>query len=483
MLAIFTSACAASPRSANEDVAFPDDRALHTSAPVDPLRCTDRATLPIIEHVIDIKWAPDASAVAVTRIVTVPSRTTITGYEEQQVLTVLNVRTNTVRELGEGNRAQWSGSGAYLSYWRDDGLLHVMLGGSQAGLIDASDPAVRWAGDTLYYWYEDEIRAWHAGQTWTVSHVAPELAIQYPRDDAYFSADAQRFTITQYSLDGTADRYVGVTSTGDAAPLVEPGTTFTEWAPRDHTLLVRSNDRIVLRSDGDDASAPLSQFPGTVHGWTADGRLLVGAVSPTVPGGNVLDTMAVWDPSEAADRATATLPNLFGARVFSPDGRWFAGVSRTGLYTTQLELYRCGVAQGQGLDTRADPVARSRQARIDADSRRFVRPVAGAITQFLQGTHTGIDIAAPFGSIIVAADDGVIDATGWVQVGGRRVCVQHARGLESCYYHTSAALVSVGQQVVRGQPIALIGMTGATTGPHLHWEVKQNERIVDPLGL
>src|SRR5207244_3166185 len=83
-----------------------------------------------------------------------------------------------------------------------------------------------------------------------------------------------------------------------------------------------------------------------------------------------------------------------------------------------------GVPGGSGTDLRADPAARSRLARIAEDPRHFVRPVAGAITQFLQGAHTGVDIAAPFGSIIVAADDGVVDAAGWVQVGGRRGCVQ-----------------------------------------------------------
>jgi len=202
-----------------------------------------------------------------------------------------------------------------------------------------------------------------------------------------------------------------------------------------------------------------------------------------VPGGNVFDRLAVWDPDDEGDRAIATLPNLLGMRSFSPDGRWFDGVSRTGNYGTQLELYRCGVARAQGVDLRADPAARSRLARIASDPRRFVRPVAGAISQFLQGNHSGIDIAAPVGSIIVAADDGVVDAVGWVQVGGRRVCVQHANDIESCYYHTSAALVSSGDHVARGQPIALIGMTGATTGPHVHWEVKQEGRIVDPLGL
>ncbi|HEX9093470.1 MAG TPA: M23 family metallopeptidase, partial [Coriobacteriia bacterium] len=70
---------------------------------------------------------------------------------------------------------------------------------------------------------------------------------------------------------------------------------------------------------------------------------------------------------------------------------------------------------------------------------------------------------------------------GWESFGGNGVCVAHGGGLESCYYHTSSALVSVGQRVARGQPIALIGMTGVTTGPHVHWEAKLFGRIVDPL--
>jgi murein DD-endopeptidase MepM/ murein hydrolase activator NlpD len=155
-------------------------------------------------------------------------------------------------------------------------------------------------------------------------------------------------------------------------------------------------------------------------------------------------------------------------------------VSRTGLYTSQLELFRCGVA-GEGMDLRSDTASRSRAQRIATDSNRFVRPVAGAFTQFLQGSHTGIDVAAPVGSLLFASDDGVVDAVGWVPVGGYRVCVLHAAGLESCDYHTSLPLVTIGDHVVRGQPVALIGMTGLTTGPHVHWEVKLNGRIVNPL--
>ena len=484
LLAITFAGCGQAPRATEGDanIVLPDDRPLRATAPVDMLRCTDRATTPALDNVTNAIWSPDSNAVAMSRIAVIPSHSTITGYEEQLRITVYYRDSGRIQELGQGSRPQWSGSGAYLSYWRDDGYLYVNLAGTIAGTIEASSPEVRWNGEELYYWYADEIRVWRAGVAQTIARVDPDLIPRYPRDDSYFSADAKRFTVARYSLDGTTERYVGVTATGEMTKVGNADTTFTEWAPRGETLLVRSNSTLALiEPDGAEQSAPMSSFPGMVHGWTSDGRLLVGAVSATLPGGNVFDRIPVWDPTDEQDKAIATLPNLFGNRSFSPDGRWFTGVSRTGLYETQLELYRCGVASGQGVDLRADPAARSRLGRIEDAPRRFVRPVAGAVSQFLQGSHTGVDIAAPYGSIIVAADDGVVDAAGWVQVGGRRVCVEHADEFESCYYHTSAALVSIGEHVARGQPIALIGMTGATTGPHVHWEVKENGRIVDPL--
>jgi murein DD-endopeptidase MepM/ murein hydrolase activator NlpD len=485
-LAVALTGCARAPQATpaieSADIVLPDDHPAHAAPPVDMLRCTDRATIPALDNVTNAMWSPDSSAVAMSRIAVVPSHTTVTGYEEALRLTVYYLGSGRVQELGQGSLPQWSGSGAYLSYWRDDGYLYVNLAGTIAGTIEASSPQVRWSGDDLYFWYADEIRVWHEGVARTVAHVDPELIPRYPRGDAYFSADAKRFTVTRYSLDGKTERYIGVTATGEMRKLTDQDATFTEWAPRGEALLVRSNNKLALiDASGAEQSAPWSTFTGAVHGWTADGRVLVGAVSATVPGGNVFDRIAVWDPSDGQDRAVATLPNLFGTRSFSPDGRWFAGVSRTGLYETELELYRCGVANGEGVDPRADPASRSRLGRIEEASRRFVRPVAGAVSQFFQGRHSGIDIAAPVGSIIVAADDGVVDAAGWVQVGGRRVCVQHAKGFESCYYHTSAALVSTGDRVARGQPIALVGMTGATTGPHVHWEVKENGRVIDPL--
>ena len=114
---------------------------------------------------------------------------------------------------------------------------------------------------------------------------------------------------------------------------------------------------------------------------------------------------------------------------------------------------------------------------------RLSWPVGGVITQYFWWGHTGVDIAAPYGTGLGAGDDGVVTATGWVAVGGLRVCVQHAGDLTVCYYHTSAVYVTVGQQVARGQIIAAIGLTGVTTGPHVHWECRVGNQFVSCLSL
>jgi murein DD-endopeptidase MepM/ murein hydrolase activator NlpD len=129
--------------------------------------------------------------------------------------------------------------------------------------------------------------------------------------------------------------------------------------------------------------------------------------------------------------------------------------------------------------TRAIPIPAS--AQLPARTGQLSLPVNGVFTQYFWWGHTGVDLAAPYGTGIMASDNGVVVATGWVAVGGLRVCVQHSGGLQTCYYHTSAIYVTPGQTVARGEVIAAIGMTGVTTGPHVHWEVKLNGVAVNPL--
>jgi murein DD-endopeptidase MepM/ murein hydrolase activator NlpD len=109
-------------------------------------------------------------------------------------------------------------------------------------------------------------------------------------------------------------------------------------------------------------------------------------------------------------------------------------------------------------------------------------PVNGIITQYMWAGHTGVDIAAPFGTGLAASMNGVIDANGWVAVGGLHICVQSGN-LEECYYHLSAAYLPVGSPVTAGQIVAAIGLTGVTTGPHVHWETKINGQFVNPLAV
>ena len=435
------------------------------------LRCSERVAIPTIADVIGVAWSPDGHTLAIDHVVALPSDK-ITGSPEEFFLDALDLVSGELRPLGVGERQQWSGSGKYLSYWSWNGELRIVIGGLViAALPLATIPDARWVGDTLYYFAKGELQTWTApGVIRTIARLPVELDLTYPADDAAWSGDAERFTITRYSLDGTVRRYLGITSTGAVSRLDLPDATYTEWSPHGATLLVRYPDRLELRDGDVTRSAPLSRFAGPVHQWTPDGRgLLIGALTPTVTGDIRFDAFTLWGEGPTT---SATLPDLVGTRGFSPDGRYFVGDSRTSLRETRLELFRCG----GGLA--APPIASAAPPISDL---RYLRPVVGAITQVITPRHTGIDIAAPLGALVVAADDGVVTAVGWVNVGGRRVCVGHASGIESCAYHTSAALVRVGDRVQRGQPIALVGLTGVTTGPHVHWEATIGTRIIDPL--
>ena len=87
--------------------------------------------------------------------------------------------------------------------------------------------------------------------------------------------------------------------------------------------------------------------------------------------------------------------------------------------------------------------------------------------------HRGIDIAAPTGTPIYAAADGVVQKSGWNNGGyGNLVDIRHADGTITRYAHNSKLLVKKGQQVQQGQKISLMGSTGFSTGPHLHFEIR-----------
>lgn len=105
----------------------------------------------------------------------------------------------------------------------------------------------------------------------------------------------------------------------------------------------------------------------------------------------------------------------------------------------------------------------------------YLRPIKGGVkSQGIHG-HNGVDLAAPVGTPIMAAADGkvILSRTGGYNGGyGTYVVISHANGTQTLYAHMSANNVSVGDVVKQGQVIGAIGLTGKTTGPHIHFEVR-----------
>ncbi len=102
-------------------------------------------------------------------------------------------------------------------------------------------------------------------------------------------------------------------------------------------------------------------------------------------------------------------------------------------------------------------------------------PILG-VKQF----HNGVDMAAPSGSPILAAYDGEVVAADYSSSMGNYIMIDHGDGLYTIYMHASSLGVKKGQMVVRGEQIGLVGSTGRSTGPHLHFSVRENGEYVSP---
>lgn len=97
--------------------------------------------------------------------------------------------------------------------------------------------------------------------------------------------------------------------------------------------------------------------------------------------------------------------------------------------------------------------------------------------------HEGLDIAASMGDPIYAALDGIVSCSGWETGYGNVIKLQHVNGLITIYGHCSKLEVSVGQKVKKGDKIGLVGSTGNSTGPHLHFEVRVNGVPQNPVAF
>ena len=133
----------------------------------------------------------------------------------------------------------------------------------------------------------------------------------------------------------------------------------------------------------------------------------------------------------------------------------------------------------------------SRDARDPLTALRLHWPVRGPINsgfgtrRSLGATgdvHTGVDIDARAGTPVRAPARGIVAFAGWQNGYGRTIILEHGLGVQSLYAHLSKFVVKRGQGVDQGATIGLTGNSGHSSGPHLHYEVRVNERPVNPRG-
>ena len=116
------------------------------------------------------------------------------------------------------------------------------------------------------------------------------------------------------------------------------------------------------------------------------------------------------------------------------------------------------------------------EGRLTSDFGARTDPINGRMKE-----HHGVDLAAPKGTPIGASADGTVVFAGRRGGYGNTVIIEQADGRQTLYGHAERLLVNVGDQVRAGQSIATVGSTGRSTGPHLHFEVRENGKPVDPL--
>lgn len=116
-----------------------------------------------------------------------------------------------------------------------------------------------------------------------------------------------------------------------------------------------------------------------------------------------------------------------------------------------------------------------------------VKPVSGTITSrfganesIRNHTHKGMDIAAPYGTKIVAAAKGKVTHSGWMGGYGNLIIITHENGIQTYYGHCSKLYAKVGEEVEAGDTIAAVGSTGFSTGNHLHFEIRRNGSQINP---
>ena len=237
------------------------------------------------------------------------------------------------------------------------------------------------------------------------------------------------------------------------------------------------------------------------------GRFISGAVRPTEA--NAMSSHP-RDMSEVAKRVASLRDTLEVIRKREAQIRLLAGLPATDSAAQILASAQDSLADSaaralphtdvETLIQRADQLSARFAAVTDSlerNAQRFasvpsIMPTPGWLTsQFsrsrnhpllhISRPHEGIDVAAPMGAPIIAPASGVVMRVGYENGYGNTLEIDHGNGIVTRYAHCSRIDVKGGQRVTRGQTIAAVGSTGLATGPHLHYEIHINGKVVNPL--
>ena len=233
---------------------------------------------------------------------------------------------------------------------------------------------------------------------------------------------------------------------------VQPGDTISgitkKFGLKNISTLIAVNDIDNVRTLCSGQKLKIPSIDGLVY-TVQKGNTLAGL--STRFGVTIEDLLDVNDLDSAVLHAGQTL--------FIPGAK----MDMSKLQQAMGEMFKCPISAKYRLTSRFGP-------RAD--------PFSGA-----RSNHTGIDMACPTGTPISATASGTVAFTGVNPVFGNYVIIKHANGYQSLYGHMSMIIAKKGQRVSQGTRIGLVGSTGYSTGPHLHFTVYKNGKLVDPMTL
>jgi murein DD-endopeptidase MepM/ murein hydrolase activator NlpD len=256
------------------------------------------------------------------------------------------------------------------------------------------------------------------------------------------------------------------------------------------------------------AATPLPRAPDVRSAFALQGQLIQGgAAIGTVPRGTTLltlDGVAVAVAPDrrfliAFDRDHGTSATLTASLEDGTQRRETLTIAPRAWAISRLPtLPKYPVPRPEFERIRAPELAQINAARDRVTNaqgwrQEFMWPVTGRISTLFGSQriyagepgsyHSGIDIARPTGTPVLAPADGVVilAAARPFTLEGNLLMIDHGMGLNTAFMHLSRIDVKLGDTVRRGQPVGAVGMTGRATGPHLHWSLKWRDARIDPL--